>query len=88
MSNVRGIKIFTNNLLLAAEPEEQLEKKTIEHALLRYAATVDQKIRVTVFKNMITLNGTVQSFYQKEEAEKIAWNAPGVLMIKNELIVE
>ncbi|MFD2146156.1 BON domain-containing protein [Mucilaginibacter antarcticus] len=45
-------------------------------------------MRVTVFKNMITLNGTVQSFYQKEEAEKIAWNAPGVLMIKNELIVE
>ncbi|MFD2146155.1 hypothetical protein [Mucilaginibacter antarcticus] len=27
MSNVRGIKIFTNNLLLAAEPEEQLEKR-------------------------------------------------------------
>jgi osmotically-inducible protein OsmY len=88
MSNVKGVKVFTNNLTIAAETEDQLEKKTIEHALLRYSATVDQNIRVKVIKNMITLNGTVQSFYQKEEAEKIAWNAPGVLMVNNELIVE
>jgi osmotically-inducible protein OsmY len=62
-------------------------KKIIEHALARYSSTVDQNIRVRVEDNTITLNGTVQSFYQKEEAEKIAWNAPGVLMVTNELVI-
>jgi osmotically-inducible protein OsmY len=37
---------------------------------------------------MIYLNGTVESLYQKEQAEKIVWNAPGVLAVKNDLIIE
>ncbi|MES2267504.1 MAG: BON domain-containing protein [Bacteroidota bacterium] len=88
VGSVQGVKVFTNNLTLMPETGDELEKKTVEHALLRYAATVDQNIRVKVFKNAITLKGNVQSVYQKEEAEKIAWNAPGVLMVYNELIVE
>ncbi|WP_184550668.1 BON domain-containing protein [Mucilaginibacter sp. FT3.2] len=88
VSSVKGVKVFTNNVILIAETPNQLEKKNVEHALLRYSATVDQNIRVKVENNTITLSGTVQSFYQKEEAEKIAWNAPGVLMVNNELIIE
>ncbi|EHQ24955.1 BON domain-containing protein [Mucilaginibacter paludis] len=88
VGGVQGVRVFTNNLVLAKQTQDQLEKKTIEHALLRYSATVDQNIRVKADKNTITLNGTVQSFYQKEEAEKVAWNAPGVLMVNNELVIE
>jgi osmotically-inducible protein OsmY len=29
----------------------------------------------------------VDSFYEKEEAERIAWNAPGVWSVNNELAV-
>ena len=88
VGSVKGIKIFTNNLILVPETQNQLEKKTIEHALLCYSATVDQNIRVEVLKNIITLKGTVQSIYQKEQAEKIAWNAPGALMVHNELMIK
>lgn len=86
--NVNGIKILTNNISVKAETNNDPERKVVEHALLRYSSTADQNIRVKVSGNTITLNGTVYSFYQKEEAAKIAWNAPGVLMVNNELIIE
>jgi osmotically-inducible protein OsmY len=88
VGNVKGVNVFTNNLELVAETQDHLEKRIIEHALLRYSATVNQNIRVKVENNKITLNGTVGSLYQKEEAEKIAWNAPGVLAVNNELMIE
>ena len=86
--NVKGIKILTNNISVKAETNNDLERKVVEHALLRYSSTADQNIRVKVSGNTITLNGAVYSFYQKEEAAKIAWNAPGVLMVNNELVIE
>jgi len=30
----------------------------------------------------------VDSWYQKDEASRIAWNAPGVWNVENELVVE
>jgi osmotically-inducible protein OsmY len=86
--NVNGIKIFTNNIAVKAETQNDLERKVVEHALLRYSSTADQNIRLKVSGNTITLNGTVYSFYQKEEAAKIAWNTPGVLMVNDELVIE
>lgn len=88
VGSVKGVTVFTNNLELVSETKDNVEKRIIEHALLRYAATANQNIRVKVAGNTIDLNGTVESLYQKEEAEKIAWNAPGVLAVNNELVVE
>jgi len=85
--NVDGVKILNNNICVKAATTNELEKKVVEHALLRYSSTADQNIRVNVSGNTVTLNGTVYSIYQKEEAAKIAWNAPGVSMVNNELIV-
>jgi osmotically-inducible protein OsmY len=44
------------------------------------------KVKVTGHK--ATLTGTVESWYQKDEAVRIAWNAPGVWSVDNELLVE
>jgi osmotically-inducible protein OsmY len=35
----------------------------------------------------VTLTGKVTASYQKEEAEKIAWKAPGVCSVENKLVV-
>ncbi|WP_017258806.1 BON domain-containing protein [Pedobacter arcticus] len=88
VGNVKGVKIFTNNLKMVTETPVQLEKLSIEQALLRYSATYDQNIRVSADGNLVSLKGTVKSLYQKEEAEKIAWNGPGVLAVNNELLIE
>lgn len=36
----------------------------------------------------VTLTCSVRSIYEKEEAERIAWNSHGVLSVKNELLIE
>jgi len=46
------------------------------------------EIGVTVKDGIVTLTGTVKSWYQRDEAEKIVWNAPGVWSVDNELVVE
>jgi osmotically-inducible protein OsmY len=38
--------------------------------------------------NSVTLNGIVHSYYQRDEAARIAWNAPGVRAVNNELLIE
>ena len=65
----------------------RLKKRDIECALGRNWSIDDQDIRVKVSGNNVTLNGTVQSFYQRDEAERIAWNAPGVWTVDNELVI-
>jgi len=36
----------------------------------------------------VTLNETVDSCCQRDETERMAWNAPGVLDVTNELVIE
>jgi hypothetical protein len=48
----------------------------------------DDDITVEVSGTTVTLTGTVDSWYQRDEAEKIAWNAPGVWAVANELVVD
>jgi osmotically-inducible protein OsmY len=43
---------------------------------------------VKVAGNHVTLNGVVHSLFQKEEAGRIAWNAPGVWILDNELVIQ
>jgi osmotically-inducible protein OsmY len=43
---------------------------------------------VQVSGHRATLTGTVDSLYEKNEAARIAWNAPGVWSVDNELVVD
>jgi len=43
---------------------------------------------VKVSGTTATLSGTVTSWYQKEEAERIAWNTPSIWHAKNDLVVD
>jgi len=48
----------------------------------------DQDIHVFVNENNVTLNGVVNSYFQKDEAERIAWGAPGIATLTNELSID
>ena len=67
---------------------ELVEKTAVENALKRNWAFYDNNIRVQVSGHTATLTGTVDSLYQKDEAGRIAWNAPGVWTVDNELVVD
>ena len=79
---------MTNNIAIKSESMESVEKAAVENALKRNWAFYDNDIRVQVSGHTATLTGTVDSLYQKNEAGSIAWNAPGVWSVDNELVVD
>ena len=48
----------------------------------------DNDINVKVSGTKVTLSGTVNSWYQKEEAGRIAWKTRGVWNVENNLAVD
>ena len=86
--NLDGVKGITNRLKIKSETYDELGKKVIENALLKNVSINDKYIQVAVLGNRVKLNGRVASGYQKDEVGRIAWNAPGVWTVDNELIVQ
>ena len=83
-----GVKALTNSLDIKSSINDDIEKEGIECALERNGSIDDQDIQVSVAGTKITLNGTVGTWYQKEEAGRIAWKAPGVSRVENELVID
>jgi osmotically-inducible protein OsmY len=83
-----GVIGVSNNITIQSKSKDILEKSSIENALERNASLEDNDINVDVNGNKVTLKGTVSSWYQKDEAERVAWNAIGVANVNNELEVE
>jgi osmotically-inducible protein OsmY len=63
-------------------------KKRIENALVRNAKVDANKITVEVQGSKAILKGTVRAWVEKEEAERVAWLAPGVTSVENRITVE
>ncbi|MEI6754840.1 MAG: BON domain-containing protein [Paludibacter sp.] len=87
-SNLPDVKWVANNITIKSQRIDLVEKEDVENALKRNWTLENKNIRVSVTDNKVTLNGTVHSWYQKDEASRIAWNAPGVINVDNELTVD
>ncbi len=87
IKNLPGIKGISNLIKVKSESTDILEKKDIENALKRNWSINSVDIKVEVQQNNVKLKGLVHSLYQKEEAGRLAWNAPGVRSVANELAV-
>jgi osmotically-inducible protein OsmY len=83
-----GVKGIINHIKLKSETKDILEKEAVDQALARNWSIDMSAINVSVSANVVTLTGTVNSIYQKEQAERLAWNAPGVWAVNNQLEVE
>jgi osmotically-inducible protein OsmY len=83
-----GVKGVINNIKIKSEVHDEIEKEKVEMALKLNWALNSQNIKVKVSGTKITLIGTVSSWYQKEEAERIAWSTPGVWSVDNDLFIE
>jgi osmotically-inducible protein OsmY len=88
VNKLDGVKGVTNTIGIKADSKDAIEKKLIEDALDRNWSIDNGDIEVVVSGTKVTLNGTVDSWYQKQEAGRIAWNAPGVWNVDNELVVD
>ncbi len=88
VKNLFGVKGVTNNIRIKPDANDIIEKNHIKNALNRNWSIDANEIEVEVVGNTVTLSGNVDSAYQKDEAGRIAWKAPGVFSIKNNLVVE
>jgi len=89
VNNLNGVKGVVDKLTIKSEKtHDEIEKRGIEQALIRNWSTYDKDISVKVAGNRVTLNGKVNSVYQKDEAGRIAFNAPGVWSVNNELVID
>ena len=62
-------------------------KAAIESALKRSAEVDANQIKVETDGDKVILRGSVRSWYEREEAERAAWRAPGVRSVDNRILI-
>ena len=87
IETLAGVVGVTNSIIIRSDIKDEIQQNEIMEAIDRNWSIDDQNIRVDVSGNEVTLSGTVDSLYQKDETGRIAWNAPGVGKVYNKLEV-
>jgi osmotically-inducible protein OsmY len=84
---LRGVKGVSNLITLKPQAQPSEIKRKIEEAFKRNAELDAERIVVEAKGNEVILKGTVQSWTELEEAERVAWSAPGVVKVENRIVV-
>ena len=85
--NLTGVKGVINLIEVRPTANKDVVKSKIEEALKRNAELEARRIQVETTGNKVILRGTVRSWWQKKEAERVAWQAPGVTQVENQIEV-
>jgi osmotically-inducible protein OsmY len=83
-----GVKGVTNLIVVKPRATAQDLKRKIEDALVRNAQIDAERITVEVQGTKAILRGSVRSWAEKDEAERVAWLAPGITEVENLIRVE
>ena len=84
---LRGVKGVSNLIQLTPRAQPSEIKRRIEEAFKRNAEVDANRIIVEINGSEVTLKGTVRSWIEREEAERIAWSAPGVTKVEDRIVV-
>jgi len=84
---VRGVKGVTNVITVKPKVEPSDIKRKIQEAFKRNAEVDANRIQVETNGSEVILKGTVRSWIEREEAERVAWSAPGITHVEDRIVV-
>jgi len=85
--NVNGVRGVLNHIAIKPKVSAVEVTHSIEEALRRSAEVDARRITVTAHDGEVELNGTVRSWFEREEAERAARAAPGVAEVIDHIAV-
>jgi osmotically-inducible protein OsmY len=84
---IKGVKGVSNVIQIKPHAEPNQIKRKIQEAFRRSAEVDANRIIVETDGGTVRLKGTVRSWIEREEAERAAWAAPGVVNVIDEIVV-
>jgi osmotically-inducible protein OsmY len=84
---VKGVKGVTNVITVKPKAEPSELQRKIMDAFKRNAEVDANRITVEANGSEVVLKGTVRSWIEREEAERVAWSAPGVTRVEDRIVV-
>jgi osmotically-inducible protein OsmY len=84
---VKGVKGVTNVIAVKPKLEPSELKRKIMEAFKRNAEVDANRITVEANGSEVILKGTVRSWIEREEAERVAWSAPGVTKVEDRIVI-
>ena len=80
-----GVVGISNEITLRVRPKATDLSRKIEEALTRQALREAKQVQVSVDGTTVTLSGMVHSWHERDAVQGVAWAAPGVHAVINEL---
>jgi osmotically-inducible protein OsmY len=88
VQDLPGVLGIVNNIEIKREVSHALEERFVRQAFKRHWALSTDEIGVHITGSSVKLTGVVHSLFEKEEAERLAWKAPGVTWVDNQLEIQ
>lgn len=85
--NTIGVRSVVNLITVREKVMPADVKQKIEAALVRSAETDASRIQVDVQGSKVILRGRVRSYAERQDAERVAWSAPGVTEVENTIAI-
>ena len=84
---LQGIEGVSNLIKLKPRAQPSEIKRKIEEAFKRNAELDAKRVVVEANGSEVIIKGTVRSWAAREEAELVAWSAPGITKVDNRIVV-
>lgn len=85
--SITGVRSLVNNIVVQSPPSAFDISSQITRAFARNGELYDDNVTVDVDGHAVTLGGEVRTWSEFDEAENVAWRAPGVTSVTNNIVV-
>lgn len=86
--HLAGINGVANNISVKPKLSPTEIKRKIEEAFKRSAEIDANSIVVETYNDEVVLKGTVHTWFERKEAERVAWLAPGVRKVDDKISIQ